>query len=263
MLTAQRRAPDVTESLIEVIAVESAHDPASLVTAGHRADGTGQPVSDLRDMRATIEMIVGAALLALVAAGGLYFAFRPGPVVVDGWFSILVRAGKGPWLTSVATLRYPVVIVAGAIVAAVLTFRRDRPRAWACLIGPSLALVTCELVAKPLVGRTLGGAYSYPSGSTVGAAALAAAAVLASPARWRVVIIFVASVYALWMALAVIALQWHLPTDAIAGLAYGVGVVLVVDGSAWKVAVRLRQRTARHRSGLADAARCPSTPPVV
>ncbi len=189
----------------------------------------------------------------------MYFAFRPGPVVVDGWFSFLVRSGRGPWLTGVTTLRYPVVIVAAAAVAAAVTFRRDRPRAWACLIGPILALVTCELVAKPLVGRTLGGVLSYPSGSTVGAAALAAAAALASPARWRTVTAIVGSVYALWMALAVIALQWHLPTDAIAGLAYGVGVVLVVDGSAWKVAVAMRQWRAGERS-LGAGRRRPSAP---
>ena len=131
--------------------------------------------------------------------------------------------------------------------AAAVCYRRDPPRAWACLIGPILALATCELVIKPLVGRTLGGVFSYPSGSTTGAAALAAAAVLAAPARWRVVTAVAASIYALWMALAVVALQWHLPTDAASGLAYGVGVVLVVDGSAWKVAVRLRPRFGRHR----------------
>jgi membrane-associated phospholipid phosphatase len=42
------------------------------------------------------------------------------------------------------------------------------------------------------------------------------------------------------MALAVVALQWHYPTDALAGLAYGAGVVLVVDGAARVVADRRR-----------------------
>jgi len=78
-------------------------------------------------------------------------------------------------------------------------------------------------VVKPLVGRTLGGVLSYPSGSTVGAAALAAAGVLASPRRWRPWIAGPASAYALWVALAVVALRWHYPTEALAGLAFGVG----------------------------------------
>jgi membrane-associated phospholipid phosphatase len=213
--------------------------------SGH--DSTALSGSGPRDRSATTEMMVGGSLVALVALGGLYFAFRPSPVVMDGWFSFLVSDAKGTWFTDVTVLRYPMVIVVGAIIAAAVTYRRDPPRAWACLIGPILALATCELVLKPLVGRTLGGVFSYPSGSTTGAAGLAAAAVLATPARWRVVTTVVASIYALWVALAVVALQWHLPTDAAAGLAYGVGVVLVVDGSAWKLAVLLRPRFHRHR----------------
>jgi undecaprenyl-diphosphatase len=94
-------------------------------------------------------------------------------------------------------------------------------------------------VVKPLVGRSIGGVLSYPSGSTVGAAALATAAVLAVPTRWRVATAVVVTVYALWMALAVVALQWHYPTDSLAGLAYGAGVVLMVDGSVGAAADRL------------------------
>ena len=171
----------------------------------------------------------------------------------------MVRSGRGPWLTGVTTLRYPVVIVAAALSprpspSGEIDLERgpassDRSWPW------SLA----NWWLKPLVGRTLGGVLSYPSGSTVGAAALAAAAALASPARWRTVTAIVGSLYALWMALAVIALQWHLPTDAIAGLAYGVGVVLVVDGSAWKVAVAMRQWRAGERS-LGAGRRRPSAP---
>ncbi len=187
--------------------------------------------------------MVGLVLVGLVAVAGLYLAWRPGPVVVDRWSSGLVRVGKDTWFTSVTVLRYPVVIVVGSALTAALTFFRDRPRAWSCLIGPVLALATCELVAKPLVGRTLGGVFSYPSGSVVGAAALATAVTLAAPARWRPAAAAVGSAYALWMAMAVVAQQWHLPSDAVAGLAYGAGVVLVVDGLAWKVAVVLRRTT--------------------
>jgi hypothetical protein len=190
------------------------------------------------------ELVAGLVLVGLVLIAGLYFAYRPTPVVVDGWFSFLVTAAKGTWFTGITDLRYPAVILSGSVVAAAVTFRRDTPRAWACLIGPGLALVTSELALKPAVGRTLGGVYSYPSGSVVGASALAAAVVLAVPARWRSVTAVVAAVYAMWMALAVVAGQWHLPTDAAAGLAYGSGVVLIVDAVAWAVAVRWRRRTA-------------------
>lgn len=178
---------------------------------------------------------------------GLYLAFRPGPEFVDRWGLDLVGPTRNTALTGVTTLRYPVVIVIGAAIVAAVAFRMDRLRSLACFVGPPLALLTCELVVKPLVGRHLGGGLSYPSGSTTGAAALSAAAVLAVPGRWRPVTVVVAAAYALWMGVAVVALQWHLPTDAIAGMAYGVGVVLVVDGLVWRGAAALTDRWPRRR----------------
>jgi membrane-associated phospholipid phosphatase len=83
--------------------------------------------------------------------------------------------------------------------------------------------------------------YSYPSGSTVGIAALATAAVLAASPKRRVLVGVVGAVLSLWMAIAVVALRWHYPSDALAGLAFGSGVVLLADGLAWKVAERLRR----------------------
>lgn len=171
--------------------------------------------------------------------------------MVDGWFSFIEQSGHHRWYLVVTWLRYPAVVVAGSLLAAAVCFRRDRPRSWACVFGPPAALATCELVIKPLVGRTLGGVYSYPSGSTVGAAALATAAVLATPIRRRTIAVVVASLYPLWMAVAVVGLQWHYPTDALAGVVYGVGVVLVADGLAWKAAIRWRDGSS------------PDPPPVV
>jgi hypothetical protein len=200
--------------------------------------------TEARDRSAATEMTVGIILVALVLAAGLYFALRPRPVLIDGWFNFLVSTAKGTWFTSVTVMRYPAVIVVGAVVTAAIALPRDRPRAWACLLGPCLALASSELVLKPAVGRTLGGVYSYPSGSVVGAAALATALVLAVPARWRIGTAVVASIYALWMALAVVTMQSHLPTDALAGLAYGTGVVLMIDAATWMVARRLRRTPA-------------------
>ncbi len=98
-------------------------------------------------------------------------------------------------------------------------------------------------MVKPAVGRTLGGSLTYPSGSTAGAAALGVAVVLATPARFRVVAASVVGLYALGMTAAVVALRWHFPTDAVAGLAWGVGIVLVADGSAWWAAHRWAGRS--------------------
>jgi len=220
-------------------------------------DGNGPATRrppDPHDHQALVETAVGVALVVVVAALGVYFSFRPGATPVDRWLLRPVPNTQGGWFTAVTWLRYPPVTVVGAVVAAAVVFRRDRARALACLVGPPLALLSSELVAKPAVGRTLGGVYSYPSGSVVGAAALATAAILAAPARWRPLTTVVAVVLALWMSIAVVTLHWHYPTDALAGLAYGVGVVLVADGVAWILALPWpgsqgwRSQRHRHRS---------------
>ena len=83
--------------------------------------------------------------------------------------------------------------------------------------------------------------------------------VLATPGRWRVPVAVVASVYAVWMAVAVVALRWHFPTDAVAGVAYGIGLVVLVDGLVWWAvrAVGLAERRPFRRRGPAT-----DTPPA-
>lgn len=223
---------------------------------GHRSIRDDPPGADehptapwtaRRERQAHRELVVGGVLLAMVAIGGLYLSFRPEHTVVDAWILGLVGPDRNAALTGVTALRFPQVIVAGSVGAAVVAYPTDRLRSLACLVGPALALATCELVVKPLVGRHLGAGLSYPSGSTVGAAALAVAVVLAVPARWRSLAWIVGSAYTLWMGVAVIALQWHLPTDALAGAAYGVGAVLVVDWVVWALGVAVRGGTAGRR----------------
>jgi membrane-associated phospholipid phosphatase len=224
------------------------------VPVGDASGSADRHLPDPRDHQALVETAVGVAFVVVVAALGVYFSFRPGATPVDRWLLRPVPNTQGGWFTAVTWLRYPVVTVVGAVVAAAVVFRRDRARALACLIGPPLAVLTSELVAKPAVGRTLGGVYTYPSGSVVGAAALATVAVLAAPARWRPLTTVVAVVFALWMSIAVVTLHWHYPTDALAGLAYGVGVVLVADGVAWVLGAQWpgsqgwRSQRHRHRS---------------
>ena len=227
-------------------AVASGH-----ATAGSdRAEPSDRP--GRREHEARMEIRAGGVLVLLVAAAGAFFAARPSAIFLDRWILDVVGPTGNAALTGVTALRYPVVVVVGACIAAAVAFPRDRFRSLACLIGPPLALATCELVAKPLVGRHLGGGLSYPSGSTVGAAALVAAATLAVPPRWRRATIVVGAAYVLWMGVAVVARQWHYPTDALAGMAYGVGVVLVADGLAWRAGTALAGRVSRRgraRSG--------------
>ncbi len=196
-----------------------------------------------RSLGSRRELLVGVLLLAAVVGGGVYLAVRPAPGAFDVWLQQVIPGTTSRAVTAVTALRYPLCIVIGSIVAAAVTVRRDWPRAVACLVGPPLALVLCELVVKPAVGRTLGVGLSYPSGSTAGAAALGVAVVLATPERLRAVAVVVVALYALAMTVAVVALRWHFPTDAVAGLAWGVGVVLVVDASASLAARRWAGRS--------------------
>ncbi len=199
---------------------------------GHRSSGHGVP-----DRRT--ELVWAIVLLVLTAAGGLAVAGGSNSSWLDALAPGVLTSGHHSVLTDVTSLRYPQVVVVASVVLAVVAFPRDRVRSLVCLVGPPAALATTELVVKPLVGRTLGAGLSYPSGSTVGAAALGVAAVLVVPAAWRRRTVVVATVYGLWMALAVVSLQWHYPTDAAAGLAYGCGFVLLVDVAARSVAVLL------------------------
>jgi undecaprenyl-diphosphatase len=203
-----------------------------------------------RDAQARRELVVGAVLVLVMVVGGVYVAIWPGTGLIDRLGLDVVQVHRSGAFTQITRLRYPTVVVIASVVLAAIALPRDRARALACLIGPPLALATSELVAKPLVGRTLGGSLSYPSGTAVGAAALATAAVLVTPDRWRVATAMVAGVYALWSATAVVALQWHLPTDALAGVSYGAGVVLVADGLAWVGLGAVGRKVAHRHTGV-------------
>ena len=94
---------------------------------------------------------------------------------------------------------------------------------------------------KPLVGRLYQGELSFASGSVTVIAAVGTAWVLAVPRRFRVAAAVVGSLGVAIMIVAVIALRWHYPTDALAGIVLGVGVVLIADSGA--------HRASRRRSG--------------
>ena len=220
----------------------SAPGPTGVATpARHR-----QRVAAGREGQARAELLVGAGLVLVVAAVGVLFAFRASPVFVDRWVIHLVGPSGTGALTGVTGLRYPQVIVVGSVIAAVVAFPTDRLRSLACLVGPPLALVTCELVVKPLVGRHLGGGLSYPSGSTVGCrraghgGRAGRSGPVASGDRRGGRGLHAVDGASPWSPS-----NGTIPTDAVAGLAYGAGVVLVVDGGLWRGTTALAERRSR------------------
>jgi membrane-associated phospholipid phosphatase len=177
-------------------------------------------------------MWTGAVLVGVTLAAGLVFHRHPGPTSLDHFgFRLLtpVQHSSSPfeWIADLGDL--PVLLV-GSVAAALVALRRDRRRAIACLLGPLLAVVVADWVLKPLIARRYFGVLTYPSGSMTAIASLATVWVLAVPGRLRWVVAIVGGTVVVAVFVAVIALRWHYPTDALGGAAFGFGMVLLTDG---------------------------------
>jgi membrane-associated phospholipid phosphatase len=116
-------------------------------------------------------------------------------------------------------------------------FVAGRPRAaLLAAIGPALAAAITEWVLKPLIGRTLSGAYSFPSGHTTGIFAVAFVVVVAmldrAPPRPRALVALVVSVLSLvvaaGVAAALVADHYHYATDTVGGAGVALATVAIV-----------------------------------
>ena len=125
-------------------------------------------------------------------------------------------------------------------------------------MAPLGAAVLTELVAKPIVDRTLvTTAPVYPSGHVTGAAAVAAVSVALayrySGRRAAVAVAPVAALLPLLVSVGVVGRAYHYATDAIGGLAVGVATaivaVLVIDA--------LERHHARGRVSATESRRQP------
>jgi membrane-associated phospholipid phosphatase len=189
------------------------------------------------------EAIAGGILVGLTALVGLYFRARPGETFLDRWgASLLHPAHAHSRWSLVADLRSVPFLVGGSILAALVVVSRDRWRAFACLVAPTLAVLLTEYVLKPVVGRRLAEVLSFPSGTTTVVGSIAMVWILAVPARIRPAIVIVSTFVVALECMAVVALQWHFPTDALGGAVFGAGVVLLVDGLLHLAVVAVRRR---------------------
>lgn len=175
-------------------------------------------------------LVLSGALLTAVVLGGVYVALGPTVTVVDRLgYEVIPDQWSQPFWGHVMLLGSLPVAAAGAVAAAGWTWRRDRRRAVTCVVAPLAAVVLCEAVLKPLVGRRLGGSYSYPSGHVTAASAMLAALALAAPRRWRWVAVVLAAGGAALVSVAVVASRAHYPSDALAALLLVAGVTILVD----------------------------------
>src|SRR5215472_8873758 len=123
----------------------------------------------------------------------------------------------------------------GALVLACLVTRRWRGAVLAAVAVPA-AMTLTEFVLKPLVGRSISGYDSFPSGHATAMFALAAicAVLLANPPRPRLpraarpLLVAGAVLVAVAVPVAMVALGYHYFTDIVAGAAVGIGTVLLI-----------------------------------
>ena len=136
----------------------------------------------------------------------------------------------------------PVVLAIATIAVMMLVLRRMRAVALAVL-APPFAILLTDHVLKPLIDRAPFGVYTYPSGHTTAAFAVATVIVVlvldetnAGPRALRWTAAFAAVALACFVALGLVAAGYHYLTDTIGGAGVGVAVVvaaaLVIDAIA-------------------------------
>jgi membrane-associated phospholipid phosphatase len=202
-----------------------------------------------------IELMAGVFLLGLASLAGLAFIRRPWANRLDVWGDGVFPANfQSRWAHDFVTMGSLTALVIGVVVVFVVGLSRDWVRAVACASAPVVAVLIVQDLAKPLVGRHFGldGASSFPSGTVTAVAALATAAVLVVPRLLRPVVLLVGLAAVAGTSAAVIVLRWHYPTDALGGMAVGVGAVLAIDALfhvPWVVAGLVRTHAQPRRLG--------------
>ena len=176
-------------------------------------------------------MAVGVLLLGVATLAGIVFVHRPWPNRLDIWGDRLLPADMSSrWAHHFVSLGSMGVLLAGVVLVLLIGILRDWVRGIACATAPVIAVLIVQEIAKPLVDRQIAlGDLSYPSGTVAAVAALATALTLVMPAKARFPMALLGLLAIGGTGAAVVVLRWHYPTDALGGVAVGVGSVFLVD----------------------------------
>jgi membrane-associated phospholipid phosphatase len=209
-------------------------------------DGARTEAASLRSVRGPllpstarpVVIAVVAVSAAVTAILGALFAHRARAGWLDAAIDAQVRASLGGhrWLLNrVEALGTPIPVIAmtAALALACLVTRRWRGAVLVAVAVPAAEAVT-EILLKPLIGRTLGGGLSFPSGHATGVFALATAVVILLagplrppiPATARLLLALAAVLAAGAVAIAVVGLGYHYFTDTVGGATVAIGMVL-------------------------------------
>jgi hypothetical protein len=156
-----------------------------------------------------VPLSIPLVLFAIVVLGGLILAWAPGQNFLDrAGFRLIPATIQSHWLHDISELARGPVTAGVALATALIIWRRDRRRALACLVGPALAVGLAELL-KIIVGRRLGGALCWPSGSTAAVAAMATVCVLVARGKTRWAVSVVATGVVILEVVALLAYRSH------------------------------------------------------
>jgi membrane-associated phospholipid phosphatase len=183
--------------------------------------------------------LLAAGCAVVTACLALAFRHQGRPDHLDAAVDAWLQGALGSYQRPLHLLRrlgglLSVTELTAALVLACLVTRRWRGAALAALAVPA-AMALTEFALKPLVGRTIRGYSSFPSGHATAMFALAAICVvlLANPPRprlpraVRLLLLAGALLVAAAVPVAMVALGDHYFTDIVAGTAVGTGTVLL------------------------------------
>lgn len=210
------------------------------------------PLVPPRIRRSATALAVACALVLVALAARYRDTDAAGQLDVAAMSRIqdlLANHSQELWL--IVRLGGPVPIFAMAVLLASVSLATRRPRlAVLAFAGPgATGLVTTVL--QPLVGRTLEGDFSLPSGHTGVATAISAVAALVVIGSVRTRLVTVAAVAATVvfavgtvMGIALIANGLHYPTDVVAGFCAALAIVVVLGLGLDSIGPRARRRSA-------------------
>jgi membrane-associated phospholipid phosphatase len=189
-------------------------------------------------LRLPAALLAGVCAVVFVALAVRYAGDRTAGRLDDRLFAVLPDAGTPGAgkraLNHVATAA-PLVAVGVVVVLtiALLVARRWRDAAFAAL-APGLTLLVAE-VAKPLVDRTTDGFLAMPSGHTAGVTSVALTIAVLLLQRFRAHVVraavlgwLAATLLGTAMALVMVSLHFHYPTDTVGGYCAAVATTLAV-----------------------------------